>query len=237
MTDSLFETDQSQAARFEDLVGEGKKYKTTDDAAKALIEKDRFIAQLQAEGATFREEIKARLSLEELADRIARQTPNGEPSPTQRSEPGSPQAEPAPTDLKAEVKRLLEEERSTQNRQSNLEKSKQAAKERFGGDYNATLRQIAEELSVSDKFLTDMAASSPAAFIKLIDSVKTPDNNRSFAPPSGSVDTSKNFNTQVRRNKAYFDNLRKTDLNGYLSKRVQNEMHREAMAQGQAFYE
>lgn len=237
MTDSLFDGDQATNPTFEDLVGPDKKYKTPQDAARALVEKDRFIEQLKLETETARNEIRARTTLEELADRIASKAPNGE-NRTPPVEPGSSKQEPpAPTDLKAEVARLLAEERNSSNRASNLEKAKAAAKERFGGDYNATLRQIAEELGVSDKFLTDMAASSPTAFTKLIDSVKAPDVNRPLSPPASNVDTGRIFNNPNVKNKAYYDNLRKTDLNTYMSKRVQQELYKEAMAQGSKFYE
>lgn len=238
MTDSLFDGDQATNPTFEDLVGPDKKYKTAQDAARALIEKDRFIEQLKSENETARNEIRARTTLEELADRLATpKAPNGEHRPP-LVEPGSNQQDvPAPTDLKAEVARLLAEERNSSNRASNLEKAKTAAKERFGGDYNATLRQIAEELGVSDKFLTDMAASSPTAFTKLIDSVRAPDPNRPIAPPQSNVEAGRVFNNPNVKNKAYYDNLRKTDLNTYMSKRVQQELYKNAMDQGSKFYE
>lgn len=234
MTDSLF--DEPTEVRFEDLVGPDKAYKTPEDAAKALIEKDRFIEQLKGENGTFRTELQARLSLEELAESL--KVPNGEPPASNRGAPGSnKQDDPAPVDIKAEVQRLLSEERTTDKLKSNLAKAKEAAKQMYGGDYNATLRQIATELGVSDKFLNDVAASSPEAFVKLLTGVKAPDTNRPSAPPESSQDFTRQGQNPNRRNQAYYTNLRKTDLATYMSKRVQNEMHREAMLQGSKFFE
>lgn len=238
MTDSLLGDPQApESVRFDDLVGPDKKFKTSDDLARSKIEADRFIDQIKAENEQFRTELRARTNLEELADRISK-GPNGELR-TPPQEPARRQDDnaPAPTDLKSEVKRLLDEERGQASRQANLDAARLGAKERFGGDYTATLRQIAEELSVTDKFLTDIAASSPAAFLKLIDSVRAPDKNIPSAPPQSSLDTSRNFSSQNRKNNAFYSEMRKKDPNLYFAKRTQNEMHREALAQGQKFYE
>jgi hypothetical protein len=80
-----------------------------------------------------------------------------------------------------------------------------------------------------------MAATSTTAFLKLIDSVKPADAPLAV-PPRSAVDTGRQAPVTGRKNKAYYDNLRKTDLNTYFSKRVQNEMHAEALRQGADFF-
>jgi hypothetical protein len=231
----LFE--QPAPTTLEDLVGPDKKFKTVEDLARAKIEADRFIEQLKGETESMRGEIRARTSLEELAERVAKGA-NGEMRQPSPQEPRSEkQDEPAP-DLTTEVQRLLKEERAKNDRDANIENTRKALKERFGADYNATLRQIAEKLSVSDKFLSDMAAGSPVAFLQLIDSVQPADPTRPLTPPASSIDTNKGaFNQQTKKNAAYYSEIRKKDLNLYYSKKIQNEMHAEALRQGQAFFE
>lgn len=237
MTD-LFDNDQTVEVTFDALVGEGKKFKSADDLAKSKLEADRFIEQLKKEADEARTELRSRLSLEELSEQLLSRA--AQPNPTPPVEASRRQDDPAPTpqpNLQEEVKKLLAEEKSRASRENNISQTRAALKERFGGDYNATLRQITEELGVSDKFLSDMAATAPAAFLKLVDSVQAPDVNRPTSPPQSGVDTSKQFNQQLSKNNAYYQKMRKEDPKLYFSKRIQTELHNEAMRQGQKFFE
>jgi len=52
MSDDVFSTqtgDQTSKTSLEELVGEGKKFKTVEDLAKGKLEADSFIAQLEGE--------------------------------------------------------------------------------------------------------------------------------------------------------------------------------------------
>lgn len=236
MTD-LFDNNQNVEVSFDDLVGEGKKFKTPDDLAKAKAESDRFIEQLKREAEEARTELRSRLSLEELSEQLLSRTVERNQATTPEEVNRKQEENPAPIDLDKRLEEFFEQKTAKQRRDENIQKTREALKERFGGDYNATLRQIAEELSVSDKFLADAAATSPKAFLQLVDSVRAPDNNRPLTPPQGTVDTSKQFNQQLNKNNAYYQKLRKEDPKTYFSKKVQTEIHNEAMRQGAKFYD
>lgn len=241
MSDSLFGDDQTppndDTDFFEQLVGDGKKYKTPQLLAKSAVDKDKFIEQLKTEMSELRGELKTRLTLEELADQALSRRKDDETPPTPRQDV-APENRDTPVDLQKEVLRLLQEERSKESRQTNLTRAKAALKERFGADYQTTLKEIADELSVTDSFLNDMATTSPDGLLKLVDSVRKPDSNNPVTPPRSAVDSSKNYQPNAgRKNKAYYDNIRRTDLKLYFTKKVQNEMHSEAVRQGQSFFE
>lgn len=233
MTD-LFTDDQTVNVSFDDLVGEGKKYKTPEDVAKALVEKDRFITQLQDENATARQELRSRTNLEEIVERLK---PAGNPpNDSEISQPPrqEPIVEQKPEDLEATVLALLQAERQKDAKAKNLETAHSGLRERFGADYKQTLRSIVSELGVSEQFVSDLAASSPAGFLKLVDSVRAPDDKRPVTPPTSRdpvIPTSSG-----RRNKAYYDELRRTDINKYLTPRIQNQYHQDAIEQGDSFY-
>lgn len=239
MADSLLE-DQTEENTdyYEMLVGEGKKYADNQALAKSRVHADSMIETLKTELAELRAERQATESLEEVADRALKPRKELEEmstTPRQDLEP-EPQNEDKP-DLRTEVLRLLQEEKSRETRDQNIETVRRQLKERFGSDYNKTLKEIAETLEVSTDLLTDMAARSPNGLLKLVDSVAKPSVDRPSTPPASSVDTNRGFGSTPRKNKAYYAELRKTDLNKYLSKAVQAEMHREAVAQGAKFYE
>ncbi len=215
---------------------EADEYADLDPAvAKRLRDKDAFIATLENETATYRNELRARTSLEEITDRIARQVQQ-DPTPGQTPPAAEPPAKSEPVNIAEQVLKILEEERAKDNRTANVEKSRAGLRERFGADYNLYLKKAATTLGVSEKFLADMASTAPDGLLRMIDSLSLKEGDVG-APPPSSVDTSKQFGQVVRRNKAYYDNIRKADRQKYFSAAIQSEMHNEAMKQGPKFYE
>lgn len=226
-------TEQAPEATFEDLVGEGKKFKDPDALAKKVVHADKHIDNLEQELAEMRTELSARLKVEEMLDKFkpAPAEPTREVPAHNPQEPGSKEI-----DLTAEVQRLLRAEKDKDKRDHNIEATRDGLKERFGPDYNQRLLEIAGDLSVSKDFLTQMAASTPTGFFKLIDSVAERDNTRPLHAPQPNRDPLKTQSTQNRKNSAYFQELRREKPDLYFSRRVQNEMHQEAVKQGASFY-
>lgn len=229
MTD-LFSSEQE--VRFEDLVGEGKKFRDPDAVAKKIVHADQHISNLEKELAEMRQELQTRLTVEEMMEKLESKAPTREIPDTPRQEPGKEKD----IDLTSEVQKLLKQEKEKERRETNIATSRAGLKERFGADYNQRLKSIAEELSVSEEFLTQMAASSPSGFLKLVDSVAKPDDNRPTTPPKSAADPLK-LASPDRKNKAYYEKIRKENPALYFSRRVQNEMHNEAVKQGAAFFQ
>lgn len=219
---------------FENLVGDGKKYRDPDALAKAKIHADSHISNLEKELQELRTDLQARLTVEEMLERVQKPSPDPtrEKPDTTRQEPGSPKE----VDLAAEVAKALKSEKEKERRETNLEKTRAGLKERFGADYNQKLKAIAAQLEVSEDFLSNMAVTSPSGFFKLVDSVAKRDNDKPVVPPAPSFDPAKIKDYQGTKTAAYYRELRRSDPSTYFSRRVQNEMHREAVRQGAAFY-
>lgn len=233
MSDDLFQAPDTVTA--DQLVGEGKKFKTIDDLAKSKIHADKHIETIERELSELRGDLQTRLTVEAMLEKLQKPavTPpvdlkNVEPSP--RPEPGSPEI-----NLAEEVQKLLQQERAKEQADANLKSVREELKKRFGADYNQKLETIATELNISKEFLTDMAKRTPAGFLKLIDSTAAPDKDRPIVPPQGKnlafVDQSASV-----KNAAYYRQLRKEHPDQYFSKKVQIEMHEQAAKQGPAFY-
>lgn len=235
MTD-LFDNGQDQPVTFDELVGEGKKYIDNNAIAKAVAEKDRFIQQLQDENAAARQELRSRTNLEDVVNQLKsgqqNPPPNREIAPTPRQEPT---VEAEPVDLEAKFLEMLQKAKQKDSRANNLETAQAGLRDRFGADFKQTLKEVVSELGVSEQFVSDLAATSPAGFLKLIDSVRAPDDKRPVAPPQSRVAPQVPGGTG-RRNKAYYDELRRSDVNAFLSPRTQNQYYKDAMEQGESFY-
>lgn len=203
-----------------------------DPRDQRLADKDAHIGTLESELADLRADARARASLEELIN-SARQAP---PAQTRKDEPQVPQT--IPEDLETRVQTILSNERAKANKESNLEKVRSALTAKYGEDYNAILQETARSLGVAEKWIADMAASAPDGLLALVQKTKGEARpGAPSAPPASSVDTSKAFNQGTKKNYAYFDAIRKADLNKWLSRAVQGEMHDEAVRQGGSFYE
>lgn len=212
------------------LVGEGKKFKTVEDLARGKLEADAFIQRLQDEAAQIRKELDARLTVEE---QLKRHTQAGTPAPAAGD---TPQA-PASLDEKA-IESLLDakfKERQTADTvKANKAQVDTALLKMFDNDLNkarAAVAQIEQELGIK---VSDIASASPQAALRLFGG-----SGKGYASEH-STHTSLSFNNQNGevKNKAYYDNLKRTMGTGkfLMNHKIQNEMHKDAMRLGADFY-
>lgn len=224
--------------KLEDLVGDGKKFKSIEDLAKGKLESDRFIAQLQQELKGIREELNTRITLTEFMDNFKNSnTQPNQPSGDNQDRPGGESTALKPEDLR----KLLDEELAKREQvnvaRQNLNTVKQRLSEAFGPNYATRLENEAQKLGVTKEFLNNMAASTPSAFLRLVgvDAPAQKVNEDIFSPPT-SQRTGTPLGNGTVKNKAYFDKIRQTDPKAYWTPAVQNELHREAARQGEAFF-
>jgi len=222
-------------ARFEDLVGEGKKYGDQEAAAKAIIEKDKFIARLLEEKRRLEEDHQAALNTKAFEDRIkaleaAQMTEREPPALPPVSQP---QATPVDEDA---VLALLEKREQAQKRTRNLMDVKDRLEQVYGAEYPNRVKARAQELNISMDRLNAMAAETPTAFYALIGlGNDRPTDN--VAPPATRQNSAAAFTPNTdRKNNAYYSNLRKTQPAVYWSPKVQMEEYNELKRQGDAFY-
>jgi hypothetical protein len=244
---------------YEELVGEDKKFKTNEDLAKAKAESDRFIQQLQGELAGIRQELSTRQTLEELMTKVGSQrVPENTPGNNQ-----NPNGDDDGKNVKAlseeDIARLVEDRLTKAERarvqNSNLETVKQTLMESFGSDYVTHLKAKAAELGVSEEYLNSMAKETPKAFLKLVEADGEGSARRSeaaakratpvagglFTPPSGaniqSTNQSKGFSPTGTPKMSFYENIKRTDPAKYWSAAIQNKMHKDAIALGEAFFD
>lgn len=231
---SLFEN-ETIAPKLEDLVGEGKKYKDPDAAAKAIVEKDSFIEQLQRETAALRTELQSRPTVDrsqEILDRL--EALNRKEPVTERPDTIVPERTEVKGLSEDDIYRVLGERERKAKADSNIAKVKEALIEKFGDKYPQALKSMAERNGLGAKFLDTMAAESPQALLNLMAQEKP---ETLFTPPSSSVQPGSFVPTAgTPRNNAYYEKLKATDRKAYLSKPVQAQMYKDAMSLKEDFY-
>lgn len=228
---------ESTSASIQDLVGEGKKYSTVDDLAKAYVNADKFIVQLKTENEGMREDLSQRKTAEQILEEIRK--PVTPPAiPAQES---TPPAAPQAINEDALINRLqerLSQDQVRQRQSANVDEVAKTLIETFGSEAkaNEVVQNKARELGVSVQFLQDAAAQSPKAFYQTLglDVAQTP------APgaPKGTVNPAAlGANVQVKEGSyKWYENLRKTDPSAYWKPQIQKQLMKDALSKGDDFY-
>lgn len=232
MTD-IFNTEPTVTPKLEDFVGEGKKYKTPEDAAKALVEKDNFILRLQEEARKREDDLRTLANTTAFNDRMTAL----EAAQAQRAEPPVREAAPpAPViDVEDVVQKAIEARETANTRSRNLIDVKEKLTTLYGDDYPNRVKARAAELNISLARLNEMAADTPAAFFAMlgVDNQRSLDN---VAPPATRQNSAANFTLNTgKKDNSYYQNLRRTNPTLYWTPAVQMEEYNELKRQGDAF--
>ena len=243
---SIFQTAPDQNAvgqsTLNDLVGEGKKFKTPDDLAKAKLESDRFIEKLQNEQRELREELNKRLTTEEALRRAQEAgipvEPRAQPDPA----PGQPRPVQQP-DYASEVEKILAKREKESSLRSNIETVTARMTELYGTVDKAAevINNRSRELGMPVETLRSMASENPKAFLALLGVQDKPQGS----PQTSSWGNVKN--PTAMKNTAgsttispgtykYYEEIRKSDPAAYFSPRVQLQMDKDAREKGEKFY-
>lgn len=216
----------------EDLVGEGRKYATVEDLAKAYANADRFINQLKTEKTELNVKVQ---TYEDLIKN--RPNPNQTPEQRQSDPPEAPSPELDAEKFKDIARKTFEEISQTERVKRNQERAADRMVEVYGSTEkaNQAVRQKAAELGVSVEWLLDTAGRSPHAFEATM-GLNTREAPKSTYAPTDEFVPRKPMGRSEQKTMAYYDNIRKTDPNRYWSRQIQDEIMKEAMTQGDAFF-
>lgn len=163
-----------------ELVGEGKKYKSTEDALKALPHAQAHIARLEQEAKELREKVAQAKAIDDLYDTLNARTQTGtEATPT------APVVDESLVD--AVLERKLKEISAQKQRQENLQTVSKALTDKFGEKAQEVFKKKAEELGVNESFIRDVVAASSKAGLELFGLGKQ--EAPSTAAPAGGVNT------------------------------------------------
>lgn len=225
--------------KLDDLVGDGKKFKTVEELARGKLESDRFIQQLQGELKGLRDELGTRVKLEEFMDKLSNSQKPDQTMDTghnQNREGGNEVTALKPEDIRKLLDEELQKRESVSAAQRNLEAVKGKLVDSFGPNYASRLEQEASKLGVTKDFLNNLAASQPNAFLRLVGADtgvqrKTED---IFTPPTSQLQL-RNPGT-LERNQSYYNKMKQDNPKEYWTPAVQNQLHKDALRLGETFF-
>ena len=231
----------------EELVGEGKKFKTAADLARGKYEADQFIERLKREQDELRAELSRRLPTEDILTKVeqlmnSRNPDNGNSgAPNRNDHENGDTGGLTPEKIAELVEQRLTQRETQKTVSENLAAVKQALQTSFGDNYQQELLRKASELGYTPDEFTNLAKSKPKAFLALVGANSTPSKGGDpfSAPPRSSVNTlgTQNSGDTGVRTKAYYDKIKKDNPTTYWSVQVQNQMHKDAVRLGAKFFE
>lgn len=239
--DSTTTVSDESGSALDQLVGEGKKFKTIEDLAAGKLKSDQHVEQLEGENKVVREKVA---ELEGASDQSAtvadlikavRSKPEGEP------EGDKPISEEA---LATKIKNIMQGETDEQTRKSNREQANQSVLDKVEGNADAArayLEGRAKELNLTVAQLTELGEKSPDAFTELMNIGPTPK-----SPPA--ISSLDGINTQVtpssgdevidgHHTKVYYDKLKKEVgvRKFWNDPKIQGQMYKDQMELGDKF--
>lgn len=231
---------------YEELVGEGKKYKDNLALARARVEADAHIARLEQEARTRNEdllevqnELNARTRMEEIRDQILAAKNNQ--SPSNSSQPNgdtrdTDQSGFTKEDISKLVSETMAEAEARRRKEDNVNLVKSKLVEKFGSRYAEVLKNKSHELGLDPKEADRLAENAPVAFLEMLGVNREP-TKRGFTPTSSFSTSSVDSSNDVKKTYSYYDNIRKTDKAKFNSPEIQRERWEMASKLGEAFFD
>lgn len=227
----------------EELVGEGKKFKTIEDLARGKYEADAFLKTMQMRQDELRkdylkvqEEAESRAKLADLIDQLSkRQTQSSSDFNHNANDLINEKPGLKPEDVESLIDARLVT-RETQKRYSdnyNLVKAK--LQERFGNNYQSTVSEQIEDLGITSEEFTEMARRSPKVLLKTL-GLDQPVQREQYQNPLQSQQrgTFKPTSNE-KRTWSYYQNLKKNDPKSYSDPKTTVQMHKDYAELGASF--
>ena len=220
------------------LVGEGRKYKTVDELAKAYMHVDEFVETLKTENAKLKDEVTKSRTLDEVLEQLKKsETPS---SIDQRGSDGVPAKGGLTVEQIASIVREQVTGIETQkSKQSNLLKADALMKATFG-EKAAEVFQKEATTPEAKKVLTDLASVSPEKFLAVFKASVSSSSTPSQVDGSTSTSTVSFASNSGRATdpstKEFYDALRKDNPKAYYSQAMQLQMNKAAVADPAKFF-
>lgn len=199
---------------------------TVEDLAKKAFHGDRHITRLETDLGALRTDLNTRVTLEEVMSEIKTARQPGEASrETHQSTESSNKVE----GLKEEdVVRLLQNERQKAVHDQNIAQVRSNLAEMWGKGYRTKLKEVGEDLGLTEEEMGNMAATRPKVFMKLIGADAQPAtrvNPQATLAPITGVRT--RTNQAPERTYDYYKKLHKENPKLYWDPKTREQMYQD----------
>jgi hypothetical protein len=243
MTDILADDQPVEAKDYlQELVGDGKKFKSPQDLAKGKAESDTYIKVLEKKLDQMRddylkldEDYKARASLQELIDQqksSAQQSSNNQPIVKDHNTAPSIDLK----DIENMMSAKLQEHEVTKRQNDNLNLVKNKLIEHFGTKYQGAVKEQLADLGLSESRFQELAREAPTALLRTLGvDQPAPKETYQSAPRSSLRSDSFKPKGSEKRDWQWYQDLKQKDPNRYNDPQTNVQMMNDYMALGSDF--
>jgi hypothetical protein len=212
------ETNNGEAPLLQALVGEGQKYKSVDELAKAYANADSFIEQLKAENLKLREMANKAKTIDEVLERLQQRNVPEDDTPAVSGI--------KPEDVQRLVEQTLVSRESQSKREQNLLLADKLLKDKFGEKATEMFKAKANSPEKA-KVLMELAAADPQEFASLFAGGAPAPSNNMDASSYNTTNVSSNSNrAAVAGTREWATEIRKKDPSKYWSHEFQYELQK-----------
>jgi hypothetical protein len=224
----------------EELVGEGKKFKTPEEMARGKAESDAYIEHMKArmdelrqDYTKLRDEYNAGPKLKETLDQYMQELKQsqGANQPLGQEDKSVPLDENKISDL---VKQQIAATKQFEAEENNAKSVESRLQETYGPNYKQLVSQQISQLGLSTDFFNDLARKHPAVLYRTL-GLEGQRQKENFQTPPTSTHRSDPFGTSPKRTWSYYQQIRKTDPARYRDPKTQDQMFKDALELGDAF--
>lgn len=193
------------------LVGEGQKYKTVDELAKAYLHADTFIQQLKEENQKYREQVASAKSIDDVLERLQQ---------SQQPEQTTP-AKVEQTDISALVEQTLAQREAKKAQEANLLEADRLMKERHGERAVELFKAKANTPELQQLYM-QLAAKSPQDFVALFGEPQQVGNTmQSASVNSTNIPSHGVSREKIEGTKEWFSRMRREEPQKFYSSAMQ----------------
>lgn len=225
----------------EELVGEGKKFKTVEDLAKGKYMADihaktleQRMDEMRVDYLAAKEEAQTGRKVAELLDKLD-STKNLQIENTHSNEetlrPDFDEAK-----LNDLVSSRFNSLKQAEKEEANVNLVMSKVKERFGSNFKASLKEQSEQLGLTEDDVNLMARKNPNLFMKTFDLAGTQTNDQ-FQPPPRSALAGGFAPKTTKRTMSYYQDLRRKDPMLYYDSKIAVQMDKDAQLLGKEFFD
>jgi hypothetical protein len=225
---------------YDQLVGEGRKFLDNESLAKGKYESDIHIRNLELRMDQMREDYlkerdsnAQRAKLEDLIEKLeTRATTTTTESTTPANVDSKPRIDP--DQLPTLISKEIQSYEVNKGRANNFNAVKAKLIERFGTNYQTSVKDRLDSLGLTAEFADNLAKTSPNAFFNTLGLNEVPQTDNT-APPRSS--TTFRPTGPTKRKYSYYQELRKKDPKAYYDPKIAIEMDRMSQELGDEFFD
>ncbi len=224
----------------EELVGEGRKFKTNTELARGKAESDLYIEHMKARMDELRqdytklhEEYNAGPKLKETLDQYMQELKQSQGATLPSGQEDKPSVLDE-TKLADMIKQHIAANKQLDSEESNAKNVESKLQVAFGPNYKQLVSQQIASIGMTSDFFNDMARKYPDALMRTL-GLEGQRQQENFQAPPTSTRGNDPFAGPTKRTNAYYQKMRQSDPVRYRDPKTQDQMFKDYAELGRDF--